>query len=193
MKAMAKKKTTTPARTRVEEYLARPYSRLVVPELDGSFRGEIIEFPGCISMGDTAADALANLEEVAAGWLESAIAKGMRIPDPLQSNEGYSGKLVLRLPKTLHKKATYGAAREGISLNQYIVSCIAEHVGSWLRPITLSNQTVANFGFQIGVSGTSLLPIQMMHYGQPPNQQIVTSSGPLLALPFLKREEEAHA
>src|SRR5262245_32007091 len=111
------------------EYLKRPYGRVVVPESDGIFRAEIIEFPGCIAVGDTAAEALTNLESVAQSWLQATIAKGLHVPEPVESAE-YSGKLVVRLPKTLHKKAAYAAAREGVSLNQFIVSCIAEQVGA---------------------------------------------------------------
>jgi predicted RNase H-like HicB family nuclease len=111
------------------EYLKRPYGRVVVPEEDGTFRAEIIEFPGCIAVGDTAAEALANLESVAESWLQATIAKGLRVPEPIENTE-FSGKLVVRLPKTLHKKAAHAAAREGVSLNQFIVSCIAEQVGA---------------------------------------------------------------
>jgi predicted RNase H-like HicB family nuclease len=92
------------------EYLKKPYGRFVVPESDGTFRGEIIEFPGCIAVGDTAAEALANLEDVAASWLEATLARGQRIPEPIENVE-FSGKLVVRLPKTLHKKAAHIAAR----------------------------------------------------------------------------------
>jgi|SRR5215510_562994 len=111
------------------EYLKRPYGRVVIPEEDGSFRAEIVEFPGCIAVGDTAAEALANLERVADSWLQATLAKGLHVPEPVESAE-YSGKLVVRLPKTLHKKAAHAAAREGVSLNQFIVSCVAEQVGA---------------------------------------------------------------
>jgi predicted RNase H-like HicB family nuclease len=112
-----------------DDYLKRPYGRVVVPEADGSFRAEIIEFPGCIAVGDAAAEALANLEEVAASWLEATIAKGQRVPEPTET-VGFSGKLVLRLQKSLHKKAAHLAAREGVSLNQFIVNAVAEQIGS---------------------------------------------------------------
>jgi len=111
------------------EYLKKPYGRTVVPESDGTFRAEIIEFPGCIATGETASEALANLENVAASWLEATLARGQRIPEPIE-NVGFSGKLVVRLPKTLHKKAAHMAARDGISLNQFIVSSVAERVGA---------------------------------------------------------------
>src|SRR5262245_31038918 len=111
------------------DYLKLPYGRVVIPEQDGTFRAEIVEFPGCIAVGDTAAEALANLESVAESWLQATIAKRLHVPDPIESTE-YSGKLVVRLPKSLHKKAAYAAAREGVSLNQFIVSCIAEQIGA---------------------------------------------------------------
>jgi len=111
------------------EYLKKPYGRFVVPESDGTFRAEIIEFPGCIAVGETAAEALANLEDVAASWLEATLARGQRIPEPIENVE-FSGKLVVRLPKALHKKAAHIAARDRISLNQFIVSSIAERIGA---------------------------------------------------------------
>lgn len=111
------------------EYLKKPYGRVVIPESDGTFRAEIIEFPGCIATGDTAAEAFANLEDVAAGWIEATLAKGMRIPAPIETG-GYSGKLVLRLGKSVHKKAAHEAARDGVSLNTFIANCVAERVGA---------------------------------------------------------------
>jgi len=113
----------------VTDYLKKPYGRVVIPDSDGSFRAEIIEFPGCIAVGDTAAEALANLEDVAAGWLEASIEKGHRVAEPIE-NAAFSGKLLVRLPKSLHQRAAHIAAREGVSLNQLIVSCLAEQVGA---------------------------------------------------------------
>jgi predicted RNase H-like HicB family nuclease len=54
-----------------------------VPDSDGTFRAEIIEFPGCIAVGDTAAEALAHLEDVAASWLVATLAKSQRVPEPI--------------------------------------------------------------------------------------------------------------
>jgi predicted HicB family RNase H-like nuclease len=110
------------------DYLKKPYSRLVVPEEDGSFRAEILEFPGCIATGDTAAKAYGALEEVAESWLQATLAKGQSVPEPAEESE-FSGKLVVRLPKSLHRKAARAARRDGASLNQFIVSCISEQVG----------------------------------------------------------------
>jgi antitoxin HicB len=116
------------------EYLKGPYGRLLVPEDDGTYRAEIIEFPGCFAVGDTAAEAVENLENVAVGWIESTLAKGRPIPEPMEEVD-YSGKLVVRLPKSLHRQAAYAANRAGVSLNQFIVSSIAEQVGAYRSSI----------------------------------------------------------
>jgi predicted RNase H-like HicB family nuclease len=115
------------------EYLKRPYARLVMPDTDGTFTAEILEFPGCFAVGETAAEALANIEEVAVDWLAATLAQGQNIPEPIE-NAGYSGKLVLRMPKGLHKKAAQCAEREGVSLNQFIVACVAEQIGARALP-----------------------------------------------------------
>src|SRR5262245_53548151 len=111
------------------EILRQPYGRLVVPDSDGTYRAEIVEFPGCIATGDTAAEALTNLEATAWDWLEAVIERRQHIPEPVEAAE-YSGKLVVRLPNSLHKKAAFQAARDGVSLNQFIVASITEQVGT---------------------------------------------------------------
>lgn len=116
-------------KTMVTEILRKPYGRTVMPEPDGTFRAEIIEFPGCIAIGETAVEALTSLEDVATSWLEVAISKKQTIPEPIESVDGFSGKLVVRLPKSLHKKAAHMAAKDGVSLNQFILSSVAEQIG----------------------------------------------------------------
>lgn len=112
--------------------LRKPYARVVVPEGDGSFTAEILEFPGCVASGETAADALANVEDVAIDWIAATLEQGQDIPQPLD-HSNYSGKLVVRMTKGLHKRAARAAEREGVSLNQFIVTCIAEEVGTRAR------------------------------------------------------------
>lgn len=47
-------------------------------------------------------------------------------PNPsLNAIEKYSGKFLLRIPKSLHKRLVEEAKREGISLNQYIIYKLA--------------------------------------------------------------------
>src|SRR5271169_2780194 len=130
---------------RPASYLKLPYARIIIPETDGTYRGEILEFPGCIATGDTPGEALDSLEEVATEWLESALERNQSIPAPVEETE-FSGRLVLRMPKSLHKKAARLAERDGVSLNQFIVISLAENVGDHARSLNriTFNTTISN-------------------------------------------------
>lgn len=114
--------------TTAAEILRRPYSRVIIPEDDGTYFAQIREFPGCIASADTSAEALVQIEEVAQSWIEAALARRQKIPEPAVESE-YSGKLVVRLPKSLHEKAALAAERDGASLNSLINTAIAFYVG----------------------------------------------------------------
>jgi antitoxin HicB len=141
--------TQTNAEEVVSAYLRQPYARIVIPEADGTYRGEILEFPGCIATGETSEAALAELEEVARDWLHSALHQGIEIPNPLENHE-YSGRLVLRLPKSLHKKAARLAEWDGVSLNQFILTSLASYIGqvstsqSFISLTSTANVTVGH-------------------------------------------------
>jgi predicted HicB family RNase H-like nuclease len=94
-------------------------------------------------LADSQAEALSQLDEIAEGWLEAAIARGQPIPEPLEENE-YSGKFILRLSKSVHQKAALAAKRDGVSLNQFISNCVAEQVGA--RAVTLpTNMNISGY------------------------------------------------
>ncbi len=112
-----------------ERYLAQPYARILIPEATGGFSAELLEFPGCFAEGETANEAFASLEKAASSWIEVALSQGQEIPPPSASC-GYSGKLVLRLPRELHRLASQKANRDGVSLNQCLVTAIAAWVGA---------------------------------------------------------------
>jgi predicted RNase H-like HicB family nuclease len=139
--------------TTVAEYLKKPYGRLLIPEDEGGYHAEIIEFPGCFADGETAGEAAANLEEAASSWLAAVIAKGQAIPEPMEELD-YSGKLVVRLPKSLHKHAALAANREGVSLNQFIVSSIAEQVGGYRWSVFNYTRLSVMFTVHIDTSGS---------------------------------------
>lgn len=163
-------------------YLKQPYARLVVPETDGTFRAEVLEFPGCIATGDTASQALAALKEAAKDWLIAALERGQNIPDPVEYSE-FSGRLALRLPKSLHRKAAMIAEREGVSLNQFILAGLAEYVGERARSYpAVTIATASNVGSSAFVeySTTELTkvipsvgPATMREYRSPAGGPIV--------------------
>lgn len=112
-----------------EDYLKEPYARVLVPEAEGGFSAEILEFPGCYSFGDTAEETMRNLEDAAFNWIEAALAQGQTIPEPFASND-YSGKYPLRMAPSLHRKASQLAERDKVSLNTFFVQAIEAKVTS---------------------------------------------------------------
>ncbi len=110
----------------VEEYMALPYAIEMTPD-DGGYFVKIKELEGCMSVGESKVDALAMIEDAMREWLTAAIEEGIDIPLPEALQEDrYSGKFALRLPKSQHRQLAEAAERNGISLNQYIVTLLAE-------------------------------------------------------------------
>lgn len=111
------------------DYLKEPYSRVLIPDGEtGTFAAKIAEFPGCFAQGDTPEEAYRNLEAAAESWIEEVLGMGQQVPEPAVNNQ-YSGRVALRLPKSLHRNAAQMAERDNTSLNQFLVSAIAEKVG----------------------------------------------------------------
>lgn len=80
---------------------------------------------GCVGQGETQEEAITELGENEADWLDTARKVGISIPEiPIETVQEYSGKLTLRVSPTVHKQASLIAKREGISLNQYINDAI---------------------------------------------------------------------
>jgi predicted RNase H-like HicB family nuclease len=110
------------------EYLKRPYGRLLLPDPDQGYAAEIVEFPGCVAIGETPTEALSNLEDVAVEWIQACLEQGQDIPEPFEDAR-YSGRTVVRMGHSLHRRSAYFAERDGISLNSFIVNALSEYVG----------------------------------------------------------------
>lgn len=86
------------------------------------------EFPGCVTAGATPDEALRMLQDALATWIEAAIEAGDPVPEP--GEERYSGRMLLRMPKSLHARLADQAEREGVSINQLAATLIASGLGS---------------------------------------------------------------
>lgn len=105
----------------VKDYMELPYNYIVQPIKDESgeyFYAHVLELDGCQSTGDTFEEAYKNLKEAMEGWVEAKLEGGFEIPLPV-GYEDFSGKFVVRIPKTLHYQLSLEAEKEGVSLNQY--------------------------------------------------------------------------
>ncbi|MDR2181610.1 MAG: type II toxin-antitoxin system HicB family antitoxin [Treponema sp.] len=104
-----------------EDYLNLPYHIVIqhITDESGSYYfAAVQELDGCMSHGDTYEEAFQNIREAMEGWIETKLENGFPVPEPVHESR-YSGKFVLRLPKTLHARLAAEAEKEGVSLNQY--------------------------------------------------------------------------
>lgn len=103
-----------------------------VSEKDGGgYLAIVPSLPGCMSDGDTAEEALENVKDAIKCWIETAEELGREIPKPIEYrvDDEYSGKLLLRIPKYLHKMIAERSVSEGSSINQLIQSYISMGLG----------------------------------------------------------------
>lgn len=94
-------------------------------EEDDLYLAEVPELPGCVTHGETVSEAAQNAEEAIEAWIEMAEQMGDPIPEAVVEKH-FSGRFVARLPRDLHRRLAEEARRQRVSLNQYLVSRLAE-------------------------------------------------------------------
>jgi antitoxin HicB len=70
---------------KVAEIVARPYHRVISGAAEEGYLGEVPELPGCYTAGESPEEALHNLDEAMALWLEVALLNGDSIPEPARA------------------------------------------------------------------------------------------------------------
>ena len=108
-------------------YLDLHYPVTIHADPDGGFVAEIEELPGCMTQGETLSEVFEAIEDARQLWIKTAYEEGQGIPLPRDMEE-YSGKFIVRIPRSLHRNLVRAAKREGVSLNQYIASLLAAGV-----------------------------------------------------------------
>lgn len=96
---------------------------------DGSFFAQIPDLPGCMTEGATALEALDHLDDARRAWIVSAIDDGMPVPPP-RDDDDFSGKFVVRVPRSMHRDLVGVARREGVSLNTLVVAALGSYLGT---------------------------------------------------------------
>ena len=101
---------------KLQYYMSLNYPSQItkIDEADGG--GFLIEVPmlkGCMSDGETVEEAYNNLEESKKELFTYMLENNLAIPEP--ADTAYSGKFMVRIPKTLHKIITEQSKREGLN------------------------------------------------------------------------------
>ena len=108
----------------LEYYMSLPYTIEMIFDPEQAWFVRVKELPGCMSQGDDPNDAIEMIKDAMRGWIDISLQDGDPIPEPAPDEE-YSGKFVVRLPKSLHRRLQLMAKRENVSLNQLILSLLS--------------------------------------------------------------------
>lgn len=101
-------------------------------EVDGEamFAARVKELPDVEVFEPTAEKAYFVTLEVIKSLASLADEDNREFPAPSKvSEEAFSGRVTLRMPKGLHQKIAAVSEQEGVSLNQYIVTVLAANGG----------------------------------------------------------------
>jgi antitoxin HicB len=96
-----------------------------IEHAEGGYYAVYPDFGGATAHGDgkTIATAIKEADISKELTIESLLAKGEIVPEPATS---YSGKFIIRAPKSLHRDLAARANREGVSLNQLATTLLAK-------------------------------------------------------------------
>jgi antitoxin HicB len=150
-KARAETSHMQPARYPIEVFYSNE---------DGGFIAVAKDLPGCSAFGKTPADAAAEIQHAIKAWREAAAAAGNLVPEPSrQENElsRPSGKILLRVPRSLHASLIECAKVESVSLNQHLVSVLSMSVGALSSRRARTIPTVKNVAVSDTLASTLLL------------------------------------
>jgi antitoxin HicB len=118
-------------------YLSLPYAVEILPILEEEGGGYTACIPrlgrfSAVGDGDTPEAAYADLRAALPSLITNWLAQGIALPEPGEDVPvlSYSGKLALRVPKSLHAQVAARARREGVSINQFIATTLAQEVGT---------------------------------------------------------------
>ncbi len=109
---------------------AQRYPVLVRPlaaDEGGGYLAEVPDLPGCTGDGETEEAAIRDARAAAREWMAEAKRLGRAVPLPGAAGD-YSGKWLQRVPRSLHRRLTERAKREGVSLNTLATALLAEGI-----------------------------------------------------------------
>ncbi|MDI9370593.1 MAG: toxin-antitoxin system HicB family antitoxin [Synergistaceae bacterium] len=114
----------------LDYYMSLPYVTEVTELSEEDGGGVVLCHPelGRLSTnawGETYEEARGMLIEIKRGVFERCLADNLPIPEPKSEDlQKYSGRILLRMPRSLHKAVAEAAEEEGQSINAYIVGAL---------------------------------------------------------------------
>ena len=118
-------------RNHLEYYLGLPYSIEIYRDHSDENPGwvaKVKELPGCITQADSFEELEEMIYDAMRSWIEVALEDGIPVPEP-RGEENFSGKFVVRLPKSLHRELVEASQEDNVSLNTFVINILAKAMG----------------------------------------------------------------
>ena len=113
----------------IDPYKYNIITRRVVVDGQPMFEGRVKEFPDIREY----AEDLPEVYELIVDTIQTTASAFERLnrslPDPVVPQDEFSGRITLRLPKSLHRILSQISEEEGVSLNQFLVNALAYRRG----------------------------------------------------------------
>jgi predicted RNase H-like HicB family nuclease len=125
------------------------------------WRATVRELPDVAEFADTRDEAIEIILDTINNLRAAASEEGRSFPEPIEDEEEFSGRVTLRMPKSLHRAVAGRAQEEDVSINSYIVTALATTLGqasyvtdiatSWAAPdVIFSVAGAGNIGINTG-------------------------------------------
>ena len=139
--------------------------------LDGEtlFEARVRELPDVAEYADTAEEAYALALDTIQTTAQIFADKGRTMPAVMQVADEWSGRVTLRLPRSLHRALAQAAESEGCSLNQHLVNVLSYFAGyaSGMRDSGSHWQVAAGEPRQIAAKRSHLRLVSAQDYSEP--------------------------
>lgn len=103
--------------------------RRIIDNNDACFEARIRELPDVAEYADSFEEAYALAVDAVETTAQALAEQGRSMPVPVQDENDFSGRITLRLPRTLHRSLSFIARDEGVSLNQFLASVLSLYAG----------------------------------------------------------------
>ena len=100
-----------------------------------TFEGEVLfearvkELPDLAEYGESYEEAYSLVVDAIETTAEIFSEKGRKFPDAMVPIDEFSGRVTLRLPRSLHRVLAEAADTDGVSLNQHLVNVLSNYSG----------------------------------------------------------------
>lgn len=163
--------------TKPEEYGVSV--RLVQDGGSEMYEARVLELPDVRTYGESYSEAYIGAIEVIRTTQQIFAEKGKSFPEVEPQEDEFSGRVTLRMSKSLHRSVHGRAQRDGVSLNQWLVEAVASRIDEGM--ISANSVFVAR-PVRNGVSGGFEIHLQQAQY--------LTSLGPTTNVFFVHSAQE---